>query len=295
MKGGRLRVDIYENLKTGEKGAWISIAAYLALSALKLYIGHAAESEALTADGLNSATDIIVSVAVLIGLKMSRKPPDLDHRYGHFRAETIAQLVASLIIAAVGIQVLVQAARKFLGPNEAPPEPPAAAVALVSGIMMFLVYLYNRKLAGKTKSGALMAAAQDNMSDALVSFGVFAGILGSQAGFPWLDPLTAAVVGAVIIRTGYQIFREASHSLTDGFSEKELKRFRRTILETPGVQGLKDIRARTHGNVVLVDATITVSGGMSVEESHAITEEIERRMKERHDVDHVHIHIEPAD
>jgi cation diffusion facilitator family transporter len=288
-------VDVYERLKTGEKGAWISIAAYLALAALKLYVGYISDSEALMADGINNTTDILVSAAVLIGLKLSRKPPDVEHRYGHFRAETIAQLVASLIIAAVGVQVLVQAVKKFLAPEQVPPDPLAAWTALFSGIAMFLVYVYNRRLARRTKSSALMAAAQDNRSDALVSLGAFVGILGSQAGFAWLDTLTAGIVGVVIIVTGFNIFREASHSLADGFPEKELKMFRKTIQDTPGVKNVKEIRARAHGNYVLVDVTILVSREMSVGESHDITEEIERRMKEQHDVEHVHIHIEPAD
>jgi cation diffusion facilitator family transporter len=288
-------VDVYERLKTGEKGAWISIAAYLALAALKLYVGYISDSEALMADGINNTTDILVSAAVLIGLKLSRKPPDVEHRYGHFRAETIAQLVASLIIAAVGVQVLVQAVKKFLVPEQVPPDPLAAWTALFSGIAMFLVYVYNRRLARRTKSSALMAAAQDNRSDALVSLGAFVGILGSQAGFAWLDTLTAGIVGVVIIVTGFNIFREASHSLADGFPEKELKMFRKTIQDTPGVKNVKEIRARAHGNYVLVDVTILVSREMSVGESHDITEEIERRMKEQHDVEHVHIHIEPAD
>ena len=288
-------MDVYERLKTGEKGAWISIAAYLALAALKLYVGYISDSEALMADGINNTTDILVSAAVLIGLKLSRKPPDVEHRYGHFRAETIAQLVASLIIAAVGVQVLVQAVKKFLAPEQVPPDPLAAWTALFSGIAMFLVYVYNRRLARRTKSSALMAAAQDNRSDALVSLGAFVGILGSQAGFAWLDTLTAGIVGVVIIVTGFNIFREASHSLADGFPEKELKMFRKTIQDTPGVKNVKEIRARAHGNYVLVDVTILVSREMSVGESHDITEEIERRMKEQHDVEHVHIHIEPAD
>ncbi len=287
-------MDVYENLKTGEKGAWVSIVAYLALSALKLTVGYLTGSEALLADGLNNTTDIVVSAAVLIGLKVSRKPPDLNHRYGHFRAETIASLVASLIMAAVGIQVLVSAVKALFQPAPEPPELLAAWTALISGAAMMLVYMYNRRLARQTRSGALMAAAQDNRSDALVSLGAFVGIIGSQAGLAWLDPLAAAIVGLIICKTGLDIFREASHSLTDGFPEKELKQFRKTILETPGVKSLKEIRARAHGHYVLVDVTILVSEHMSVGESHAITEEIERRMKAEHSVEQVHIHIEPA-
>ena len=101
--------------------AVISIVAYLILAVLKLSVGFYANSAALKADGLNNATDIVVSIAVLVGLRMSQKPPDHDHPYGHWKAETVASLVASLIIMVVGIQVLIGAVPAlFAGEQEAP-------------------------------------------------------------------------------------------------------------------------------------------------------------------------------
>lgn len=96
----------YRNLKLGERGAIISIVAYICLSVLKLVIGYISNSDALKADGLNNSTDVIASIAVLIGLKLSQRPPDEDHGYGHWKSETIASMLASFIMAAVGVQVL---------------------------------------------------------------------------------------------------------------------------------------------------------------------------------------------
>ena len=93
----------------GERGAIISIIAYICLTALKLVIGSIAGSEALKADGLNNATDIVASIAVLIGLRLAQRPADKDHTYGHWKAETVASLVASFIMMAVGLQVLFEA------------------------------------------------------------------------------------------------------------------------------------------------------------------------------------------
>lgn len=113
--------NAYENIKQGERGAWISIAAYLVLSSFKIFCGYLFASSALLADGFNNLTDIVASLAVLIGLRISQKPPDSDHAYGHLRAETIAALVASFIMAVVGIQVLVEAVRSFFeGSKEIP-------------------------------------------------------------------------------------------------------------------------------------------------------------------------------
>lgn len=286
-------VNTYEDIKQGEKGALLSIIAYIFLSAVKLTIGYLTGSEALSADGLNNSTDIIASIAVLIGLRISRKPPDKNHRYGHFRAETVAALMASFIMFAVGLQVLYQAVMKFRIPTIESPDIIAAWTALFCAIAIYFVYLYNVRLAKKINSHAMMAAAQDNRSDALVSIGAFVGIIGSQFGLPWLDPLTALFVGLIICKTAWDIFRDSSHALTDGFDHEELQTIKQTILETPGVEKIIDIKARIHGNNKLIDVTIAVDHQLNVGESHEITEHIEKRISELHSISYVHIHIEP--
>ncbi|WP_219837201.1 cation diffusion facilitator family transporter [Paenibacillus sp. R14(2021)] len=283
----------YEDIKQGEIGAWISIAAYLCLAALKLAVGLSANSEALTADGLNNSTDIIASVAVLIGLRLSRKPPDKDHRYGHFRAETVAALAASFIMFGVGLQVLYTSVTAFQRPSEASHGSAAAWTALFSAIAIFAVYLYNVRLAKRIQSAALMAAAQDNRSDALVSIGAFVGIIGSSLGLSWLDPLTALLVGLMICKTAWGIFRDAAHALTDGFDDQELQAIRSTVRDVPGVEKIIDMKARMHGSYKLVDVTIGVHHLLTVTESHDITEHVEKQIYDSHQISHVHIHIEP--
>lgn len=139
----------------------------------------------------------------------------------------------------------------------------------------------------------MTAAAQDNRSDAFVSVGAFVGILGSQFGLPWLDPFTALIVGVIICKTAWDIFRDSSHALTDGFDDAELQTIKQTIRDIPGVEKIIDIKARIHGNNKLVDVTIGVDYRLNVIESHEITEDIEKRMLESHSISHVHIHIEP--
>ncbi len=283
----------YEDLKRGETGAWLSIVAYIVLSAVKLLIGAWTNSEALSADGLNNATDIVASLAVLIGLKISRKPPDENHRYGHFRAETVAALVASFIMFAVGLQVLYKSFTTFRAPSMESPDLIAAWTSLFCAAAIYLVYMYNIRLAKKINSQAMVAAAQDNRSDAFVSIGAFVGIVGSQFGLPWLDPLTALIVGIIICKTAWDIFRDSTHALTDGFDEEELKQIEGSIRDIDGVEQIIDIKARVHGSTKLVDVTIGVDHQLNVSESHEITEHIEKRMLEMYNISHIHIHIEP--
>lgn len=287
-------MENYNDIKQGEKGAWLSIAAYILLSALKLFIGTISGSQALLADGLNNSTDIIASIAVLTGLKISRRPPDSNHSYGHFRAETVAALIASFIMMAVGLQVLFQGVNKFIQPIHETPDLLAAWTAAGGALVMMAVYGYNIKLARAINSNAMRAVAQDNRSDALVSVGALIGIIGSQFGIPWLDPLTATLVGLMICKTAWDIFRKTSHDLTDGFDAAELELMKVTVADIKGVQSIKDIKARIHGNNVLVDTTVLVDAQLNVVQSHDITEEIEEQLKERHQVSNVLVHIEPS-
>lgn len=286
-------VDVYADLKQGERGAWVSIIAYVFCSALKIGIAVYAGSEALMADGLNNFTDVIASIAVLIGLRISRKPPDQDHPYGHFRAETIAALIASFIMLFVAIEVLTSAIPALFDPNPSAPGMLAGYTALFTAAVMFAVYRYNRQLALRTNSQALLAAAADNRSDALVSIGTFVGVIGTQFQLLWLDPLAALIVGLLILKTAWDIFRDTTHRLTDGFDQSKLEDLRQTIACIPGVAGIGDIKARYHGSRVLVDVVIHVNPGLSVAESHSISDVIEDRMRKEHNIRSVHVHIEP--
>jgi cation diffusion facilitator family transporter len=288
-------VDIYEDIRKGERGAWVSIAAYLILSTFKLVSGYLFASSALVADGVNNLTDIVASVAVLIGLRISRKPPDSDHAYGHFRAETVAALLASFIMAVVGIQVIVEAVRSFFDRAKETPQLMSAGVALVCAVAMMGVYIYNKRLAKQINSSALMAAAKDNFSDAMVSIGAAVGIVGAQFGLPWIDSAAAVVVGLIISKTAWDIFRDSTYRLTDGFDQDRLMDLRSTIARTPGVEGIKDVKARVHGNHVHVDVVVEVDANITVVEGHEISDSIEERMSKLHNIMNVQVHVEPKD
>jgi len=284
----------YKDLKMGERGAILSICVYICLSALKLFIGYTTNSEALKADGLNNTTDIIASIAVLIGLRISQKPADKDHPYGHWKAETVSSLVASFIMAIVGLQVLYEAVSSILEQKTEAPDLIAAWTGIFCAIVMYFVYRYNRNLATKINSQSVMAAAKDNLSDAWVSIGTAIGIIGAQFHLPWLDSVTAVIVGFLICKTAWDIFREASHHLTDGFDEQQLEEYKETILNTPGVKGVKDIKARNYGSSPVVDVSILVNSTLGVGAAHDITTKVERALAQEHNVVDANVHVEPS-
>ncbi|SNZ14424.1 cation diffusion facilitator family transporter [Terribacillus aidingensis] len=283
----------YDNLKAGERGAMLSIAAYLMLSFIKLLVAYIGDSDALLADGLNNTTDVVASVAVLAGLRISRKPPDLEHKYGHFRAETIASLVAAFIMISVGLHVLLDTLERLMRPDYVQPDMLTGWTALGSAFVMWAVYRYNLALAKRIQSPALMAAAQDNRSDGMVSIGAFIGIFGAQFGYYWLDPLAGFIVGVLICKTAWDIFYDATYSLTDGYDVDRLLKIRHTIVQDEDVLEVVEIKARLHGNQSLVDVIIRVDASLNVAQGHAITERLETLLAKKHDIFHTLIHIEP--
>lgn len=276
-----------------ERGAYLSILAYLFLSTFKLTVGYIGHSQGLWADGLNNLTDIIASIAVLIGLKISKRPPDQDHLYGHLRAETIASLVSAFIMATVGLQVIIDAIKAFFIEETEAISMLTAYAALFSAIVMYGVYRYNLSLSQKTNNAAMNAVAQDNRSDALVSIGALVGILGAKLGVDWLDGVAALAVGIMICKTAWDIFFAAAHSLTDGFDVDLLAEISETISNTEGVIQMNEIKARMHGNEILVEATISVTPSLTVIQSHEITVQVEENLLKNHNIKHAIIHIEP--
>jgi cation diffusion facilitator family transporter len=283
----------YERIKLGERGARISIIAYVFLSISKLVVGFFSNSTALLADGLNNSTDIIASIAVLIGLRISRKPADENHRYGHWRAETVSSLIASLIMVAVGLNVLYNAVRSIINFKAQAPDIKAAVTGFVCAAAIYFVYRYNKKLAIYIKSSALMAAAKDNLSDAWVGIGTAVGIIASQFGLPWIDPAAAVIVGILICKTGWDIFREATHNLTDGFDKKNLANITKIVSQVPGVINVKDIRGRVYGNNIMIDVVAVVDATLNISEGHKITEDIESDLKSKFDLIDAVVHLEP--
>ncbi|MEB6196024.1 cation diffusion facilitator family transporter [Mammaliicoccus sciuri] len=268
------------NLRIAQRGAYISLVTYIILSILKYVVGTTYNSAALKADSLNNLTDIFVSVAVLIGLKISVKPADKNHPYGHMKTENITTLIVSFIIMFVGIEVISSNIPKLIQGDYSEPSTLTIWVSFISGIIMILVYLFNWKLAIKTKSTSLKSAAKDNLSDALVSIGTGIGLIFTQFGLPIIDIIIAVILGFIIVYTGFTIFKESIFTLSDGFHEKDLNNYIEEIENIDGVLDVPSIKGRYHGNSVFLDVTIIVDKDLTLDEAHDICDLVEQQLKE---------------
>lgn len=285
----------YEQLKKAELGALISIATYILISAMKLVVGNLANSEALRADGLNNFTDILASVAVLIGLRIAQKPADADHRYGHWKAENVASLVTSFIMLLVGMQVLYSSILSVINKKTEAPDITAAIVGIISAIVMYGVYFFNKRLSEEVKSPGLMAAAKDNRSDAWTSIGTAIAVFAASFNLGWLDSTAAIVVALLILKTAVDIFKESVFSLSDGFDQTQLNQYNEALSQIKQVQAVKSIKGRSYGANVYLDVTITMKPDLTVKESHDITDQIEKLLQEKFQIFETDIHVEPSD
>lgn len=278
-----------------ERGAWLSLAVYGLLTLVKLAVSGWAGSSSLRADGLNNLTDVASSVAVLAGLRIAGKPRDANHPYGHSRAEAVATLVTSFIMVTVGLQVVYSSLVRFsISEPVRPPEAWAAWTALLTTAGLLGLCAYNRTLARRVNSLALYALSRDNLADALISGATVLAVVAARTGLVWLDPLVAMAIGAIICKNAWSTFSAASHVVTDGFDQKTLERYRETVLEVEGVCAVNDIKARYQGSAVAVDVTVAVRPDLNVVDSHRIADQIEGRLQQFHQVEAVHVHVEPV-
>lgn len=278
-----------------QRGAWLSITAYILLTAVKLTVGWLAGSQAITADGLNNATDVLGSVAVLFGLKIARRPADDEHRYGHERAEGVASLVVATIMGLVSLEVGRSAVLSLVNPARQAPEAWSGWVALGSAVLLFGLYAYNLNLARRCGSRALEAAAYDHRSDALISTGTAVGIVGGRMGWNWADPLAGLLVAVMIAQTAWEIGKSAANMLMDGYGDAErMKALHSLVNEVEGVSGVQSLRARHLGSNLAVEVTVLVPRHLSIVEAHEVADRVEAALKGHDDIQEVQVHVEPV-
>ncbi|HEL1761208.1 TPA: cation transporter [Streptococcus suis] len=283
------------NLKLAERGALLSIGAYIILSGIKLVAGQLFHSDALRADAFNNISDIIGNIAVLVGLKMAQKPADTDHKFGHWKMEDLASLITSFIMFVVGFQVLYDTLQKLISNSSIEVDITGAIVGIFSALVMLAVYLYNNRLANKVRSKALEAAAKDNLSDAVTSIGTSIAIFAAAFNFPIVDKIAAIIITFFILKTAYEIFMESFFTLSDGFDEELLHKYEEDILKLPKIVAVKSQRGRTYGANIYLDIVLEMNPDLSVYESHEITEQVEQLLILKHGIFDVDIHVEPSE
>ena len=298
-KESRNQAQLKENEAIAMRVSARSMALNIVLTAFKLVAGIVAHSGAMISDAIHSASDVISTIIVMIGVKMAGKAPDRNHPYGHDRFECVASIVLSVMLGLTGAAIGIEGLRNIVGSSYlhlTVPGKLALAAAVISIVTKEGMFWYTRINAKKIRSSALMADAWHHRSDALSSVGSFVGILGARLGFPIMDPLASVIISFFILKAAFDIFLDAISKMTDhACSDPVVNALRKTILAVPGVEGIDVLRTRDFGSMIYVDVEIKAEGSLTLYEAHDIAQQVHDDIEQDfQNVKHCMVHVNPA-
>ncbi|TNJ57745.1 cation transporter [Paenibacillus hemerocallicola] len=280
---------------------WISLLSNVALTVLKLVVGVLAGSQVLIADGVHNAGDVIATAAALSAMRISKRPADDDHPYGHGKAEVLGSGIVAIILVLAALYIGYHAVLAFFH------EPGQASVlalgaALVSVFWKQALYVYTIRIGRKENSKGLIATAYDHLADVYASIAAVIGIglalIGDYYGIHLLaygDPAAGIIVSILVMKLAWHMAQEAIDILMEKtVSEEKLSEYRSLVTSIPQVKRIDRIRAREHGHYILVDVRVSIPGELSIQQGHDISRSIKKAIMERHrEVDEVLIHLNP--
>jgi len=274
----------------------LALAGNIVSMVVKLIFGLLANSIAMVSDAVHSLLDASSSIIGMYGNRVSQKPPDLEHPYGHQKFEYITALVITVMMAIAGFNIISEAIRRLLLgilPNITYLSFAAITVSLIINLS---VSIYERIVGKETSSPILVADSYHTLTDVFASLVVIVSFAGTLVGIVYADSIAAIIICALIFYMAASLFRGSAKMLVDrGVDGEILSRIRGVVKEVCGEEThCHALRGKAVGDKLFVDMHITVKGDQSVEEAHRITEILEKRLKEEvRGIEEVLIHIEP--
>lgn len=268
---------------------WEGIAN-AALAVAKLVVGLITGSAAILGDAVHSLTDLLNNVIAVFVVRVAEEPPDYDHPYGHQKFEQLAVFTLAGLLSVVAFQLILEAFDRF----GSVPEQSGIGLAVMLGALAVnvLVTSWENYWARRLKSDILLADARHTLSDVLITAAVIVGWQLSVAGLPWLDPVFALLVAAMVLYLAFDLFRRAIPILVDsaGHDPGQLSR---AVRQVPGVRTVRRVRSRQQGDGVVADVVVTVDRQLSTERAHVIADAIESLLEQHFDIHDTTVHIEP--
>ena len=277
-------------------------AVNVVLLVFKFVAGFFGGSAAMIADAVHSLSDFITDVIVLLFVRLSSKPEDSDHDYGHGKYETLATSLIGLALLCVGVMIMYNGVHSIVSAVMGNPLPQpgmiALAAALVSIALKEWAYRFTAKVGRECESQAVVANAWHHRSDALSSIGTAVGIGGAiLLGDKWavLDPIAAVVVSVFIIRTAWQLTKKSAGELLEQSLPAEMEREIETIVaREPMASEVHHLRTRRIGSHIAIEMHLRMPGDISLYESHQHATNIEQELRKRFGAStHIGLHVEP--
>lgn len=278
------------------KVTMLSIVLNIILAILKMLAGILGNSTAIIADGLHTASDIVTSIGILVGNKISRKPRDKEHQYGHEKAESLVSFTLAAVLILIAIKIGFDGITVLFSLDELQvPTVLPLIMSIVSIVVKEYQYHITIKVAKRINSSSLKADAWHHRSDALSSIAAFIGIGGAILGIKILDPIASVIVAIVVVKVGIDILKSSCNELMDSsINENDIKKINDIVNDYNKVYGIKDIKTRKYGSVAFIDMSIFVDNNESLEEAHEIADDIEKEIINKLNyIKDINIHIEP--
>jgi len=265
--------------------------ANLCVLLLKTWVGLTTGSIAVLSDALHSLTDVANNIVAWIVLRISAKPPDRNHPYGHRKFEDLAVFMLATLLVVLAVELVVRA----FGRDADLPVVSSVSFAVMLGVLAINIGLsiWQRHWAKKLDSGILYADASHTFSDVLTTVVVIAGWQLSARGYVWVDTLAALGVAGIVLYMAYQLFRRASPPLVDAYAV-EPEAITACVLSIDGVSGVRRVRTRYVGSVVAGDLVISVDNQLTTEQAHEIADRVEVAIEREFDIADLTVHIEPS-
>lgn len=276
-----------------------SMAVNIALAAFKFAAGFIGHSSAMISDAIHSSSDVLGSLIVIIGARVSEKKADEGHPYGHERFESVAALLLAFLLALAGIEILKASWESIVsGSYEGMVQPGviALAAAIASIAVKEAMFWYVSGKARQISSSSLRAEAWHHRSDALSSIGALVGIGGARLGVKILEPAAGFVIALFILKAAFEIFVEAVDNFTDHSVDPALQaRIQDRVLACEGVKGVDLMSTRIFGHRVYVDVEVSMNGKLTLEEAHSYAQAVHDTLEESFpEIKHVMVHMNPA-
>ena len=274
----------------------ISFWVNAVLMIIKLLAGYYGDSEAVFADGIESACDFVAILSTFIALKIGRKPFDERHPYGHGKAESISAILVSLVIFAAGASILYNVVRTITAGTYPEPHLIAVFAAFATIVIKETLYQFTNRVSKRLESPAVEAIAKDHRKDALTSTATLIGVGGAYFGINFLDPLAAALTAFFIFYIGWETLRSAICDLMDSqVSAEVLSAITELAATVPGVEKVHEIRGRRSGQYIIIDMKLEMSPDMTIKQSHEIATHVKKLIFMKiSNMGDIMIHINPA-
>lgn len=280
--------------KAAKRVGVIGIAFNSFLLAIKFLVGIIFKSQGLIADALNSFGDVFSSIVTFVGGKISEKPADEDHEFGHGKAEFVASFLIGLFMVMVSIETLASGIMAIINNEKFEFSYFLLAVPVITIITKTILYIYCRKQSKKYNSLLILSNSKDHRNDVIISIGVIIGIAFGFMGYYFVDGIVGAIISVVIIITGVKITKEAYDVLIDKCIDVEVvKDMKKQIEAIEGVNHIDSLKSKPTGNLHMLIVKVSVDPNMTVKDSHKIAGIIRDSLRKYPNVYDSVVHINP--